>query len=64
MAEQNESRYMKSIKAWQVALEDALAIANDPFKAPEQNVEASKHVLDAAWNMQVEYAAMMRKDDQ
>lgn len=54
------SAYMKSIKNYGEALRAASWIADDPFKAPEQVVETARSVVQAAWNMQVEYAVMQR----
>jgi hypothetical protein len=55
------SAYIESIRTYQTALETALEIVKDPYKAPELNVfEANNSVLPAIWNMQVEYTAMMR----
>lgn len=55
-----ETKYIEAIKAYRKVLEDALEIASDPFKAPEEVVFTSKSVLVATWEMQVEYAAMER----
>lgn len=55
-----ESAYMKSIKNYSEALRAASRVADDPFKAPEVVVETASHVVRAAWNMQVEYAVMLR----
>lgn len=55
-----ESNYINAIAAYRDSLVAALEIADDPFKAPEIVVMTSKDVMAAAWNMQTEYAAMMR----
>lgn len=55
-----ESKYIEAVRAYKESLEHALEIANDPFKAPELNIEFWPNVLNAAWNMQVEFAAMNR----
>lgn len=55
-----ESNYIKAVNAYRDQLRRALEIADDPFKAPELNIENWPHVLNAAWNMQVEFAAMDR----
>jgi hypothetical protein len=59
-----ESNYIKAIGDYRNSLVNALEIANDPFKAPEQVVMTSKDVMAAAWNMQTEYAAMKREAPQ
>lgn len=58
--EHEKSAYQKALERWEVALEQALAIVKDPFKAPELNVFESRNVLEAAWDIQVEYAALNR----
>lgn len=55
-----ESNYINAIADYRASLDAALEICNDPFKAPELSVMTSKDVMAAAWNMQSEYAAMMR----
>lgn len=55
-----ESNYINAIADYRASLDAALEICNDPFKAPELSVMTSKDVMAAAWNMQTEYAAMMR----
>lgn len=50
--------YIESINRYREALRAALVIAEDVFKAPEQVVETAPAVVQAAWNMQVEYAAL------
>lgn len=55
--------YKNSIDNYRSALEDALYIAQDPFKAPEQVVATSKLVMEACWAMQIEYSAMMCASD-
>jgi hypothetical protein len=56
-----ESAYTAALERYRAALVDALEIANDPFKAPELTVYTGRSVMNATWDMQVEYAAMMRK---
>jgi hypothetical protein len=51
--------YLKSIDKYRLELENALEIAQDPFKAPELVVETDRAVMVAAWDMRVEYAAMV-----
>jgi hypothetical protein len=51
--------YADSIGAYRNALAYALEIANDSFKAPELTVMIARRVQECAWNMQVEFAAML-----
>lgn len=55
--------YIDSIEAYTVALKMSLKIAEDGFKAPELTVQSCTDVIRAAFEMQVEYAAMMRYRD-
>ncbi len=50
--------YLESIRVYRDALAAALAIASDPFKAPEITVSTGSSVQAAAFNMQVQYHAM------
>lgn len=52
--------YINAIEQYRDALKHAFEIANDPFKAPELAVATAVDVQRTAWNMQVEYAAMLR----
>ena len=54
------SKYKEAIERYTEALDSAHRIAHDPFKAPEQNVEEARALLDAIWNLMIEYAVMMR----
>jgi hypothetical protein len=56
-----DSPYIASIRTYRRALESALAIASDPFKAPEEVVETSRPVVNAAWEMEVQFAALKNK---
>lgn len=56
----NTDPYIESIRKYREALILALDVANDPFKAPEQVVGTAARVVEASWNMQVEYYAMLR----
>lgn len=56
----SESPYMESIKNYSEALRAASRIADDSFKAPEQVVATAGSVIAAAWEMQIEYAVMIR----
>lgn len=60
-AEIHESAYAGALRRWRDMLDEALALANDPFKAPELSVYKSRDVLNAAWDLQIEYAAMKRR---
>jgi hypothetical protein len=55
------SRYADSIVRYRDTLKQALEVADDPYKAPEQVVATGKAVVFATWDMQIEYAAMMRE---
>lgn len=46
---------------WRDAIDMAHDFANDAFKAPEQIIETIKPVLDAAWVLQIEYIAALRR---
>jgi hypothetical protein len=56
-----DSEYMKAINAYCEALRNAWNIAHDPFQPPEVIVEDSRNLLSAIWNLQVEYAALVKK---
>lgn len=51
----------KALREYADTLETALELANDPYKAPEQIVATAGRVIEAAWNLQVAYAAMLIK---
>jgi hypothetical protein len=53
--------YIESITAYREALVKALEVCDDPFKAPELSIGTARAVVAAAWEMQVEYAAITRK---
>lgn len=53
-------RYRKAIEQYRKLLQAALDVANDPYKAPELTVETTRTIMEAAWNLNVEYAAMMQ----
>lgn len=55
-------KLQEAFRQWSEAVHEADRIADDPFKAPEQVIECIKPVLDAAWNLQVEYIVAMRTD--
>lgn len=58
-----DGKYLLAINAYREQLMEALEIANDPFKASELVVHTSTSVMAAAWDMQVEYAAMVRLEE-
>lgn len=58
-----DGKYLLAINAYREQLMEALKIANDPFKAPEFVVQTSTAVLAACWDMQTEYAAMVRANE-
>ena len=58
------TNYIEAINRYRSALEAAAKIANDPFKAPEQNVfEARDNLMPAIWEMWVEFAALTKSHD-
>lgn len=59
MSTYNTDAYIKAIEEYRDAVEHALMIADDPFKAPESVVATAREVQRTSWNMQVEYAAMV-----
>lgn len=54
-----KTKYDEAITNYAQALKDALEIADDTFKAPEQVVLTTESVLKAIWDLQVEYAALL-----
>lgn len=50
--------YMESIAEYRRQLSLALAVAADPFKAPELTVGTARRISMAAWEMEVECAAL------
>jgi hypothetical protein len=57
------SRYMKSIETVRDKMTEALKVFNDPYQAPEVQAFAAAPVLNAIWDMNVEYAALMQKGE-
>lgn len=57
-----EMNYGKAIERYAEQLSIASEVASNPFKAPEQVVETTRPLLEAIWDVQVEYAAMIRSN--
>lgn len=56
-------KYIESVEKYRDALRNALEIADDPYKPPEITVATGKSVVFAAWEMQIQYAALVMKDE-
>jgi HEAT repeat protein len=56
------NEFAQAVERWAEVCESAARLARDGFKAPEQVIEAVKPVLDAAWNVQIEYVVALRKN--
>lgn len=61
MTNQNEERYGKALKDFSDHIDELHELVHDGFKAPEQIVFATRNTLSKIWELQIEYAAMMRK---
>lgn len=55
-----ESNYQKALANYRSALQSALEVADDPYKAPELTVETTRAVREAIWELQVQFAIMTR----
>lgn len=62
MTDKAENKELEAFRQWQAAVHEADRVASDPFKAPEQVLACVKPVLDAAWNLQIEYIVARRAD--
>lgn len=58
-----ETRYGKALDNFAQHIDEMHDLVHDGFKAPEQIVEATKGTLIAVWELQIEYAAMMRSSE-
>lgn len=60
MADYDTQPYVDAFGHLRDVVRELHVLMNDPFKAPEQTIEAIPEVQAAMWNAQVEYVAMMR----